>query len=72
MSRDQMVMTLLPIMEKCPMDFYQEVVVVTRYKEICQSCNYEVMTSLPPEAEYPMEPFEWGWLAGQIWMFLAS
>ena len=37
MSRDQMVMMLLPIMEKCPMDFYQEVVIATRYKEICQS-----------------------------------
>ena len=37
MPRDQMVMTLLPIMEKCPMDFYQEVVFVTRYTRICQS-----------------------------------
>ena len=37
MSRDQMVMALLPIMEKRPMDFCQEVVVVTRYKEIWQS-----------------------------------
>ena len=55
MSRDQMVMTLLPIMEKCPMDFYQEVVVVTRYKEICQSHIIEVMKSLPPETEYLME-----------------
>ena len=69
MSRDQMVMTLLPIMEKYPMDFYQEIVVVTKYKK---SCNYEVMTSLPPEAEYPMDPFEWGWPDAQIWMFLAS
>ena len=37
------------------MDFYQEVVVVTRYKEICQSHIIEVMKSLPPETEYLME-----------------
>ena len=38
------------------MDFYQEVVVVTRYKEICQI--HVIMRSLPPEGECPMEPFE--------------
>ena len=37
------------------MDFYQEVVVVTRYKEICQSHIIEVMKSLPPETEYLVE-----------------
>ena len=37
------------------MDFYEEVVVVTRYKEICQSHIIEVMKSLPPETEYLME-----------------
>ena len=31
---------------------------VTRDKEIYLSCDCEVMTSLPSEAEYPMEPFE--------------
>ena len=46
MSRDQKVMTLLPPIEKCPMDFYQGVVFycpnlitvapVTRDQEICQ------------------------------------
>ena len=66
MSRDQKVMTLQPPMEKCPMDFYQRVVPialiivapVTRGKRnLSKSRDYEVMTSLPPEAEYPMEPF---------------
>ena len=32
-----------------------------------KSCDYEVMTSLPPEAEYPVEPFQWGLPAVQIW-----
>ena len=30
------------------------------------------MTSLPREAAYPMEPFEWGLPAPQIWILLAS
>ena len=33
-SRDQMVMTLLPIIQKCPKNFYQEVVVVTRFAKV--------------------------------------
>ena len=39
MSRDQKVMTILPPMEKCPMDFPNLITVtfVTRDKEICQS-----------------------------------
>ena len=35
---------------------------VTRDKEICQSHMIEVMASLPPEVEYPMEPCKWGLL----------
>ena len=31
---------------------------------------YKVMMSLAPEAEYPMEPFEWGLPAVKILMFL--
>ena len=69
-------MMLLLTMEKSPMDFYQGVVLlpkldnsspsVTRDKEIYLSCDCEVMTSLPSEAEYPMEPFEWGFPAVHI------
>ena len=33
------------------------------------SHDYELMTSLPPEAEYPMEPFRWCLPAVQIWCF---
>ena len=33
---------------------------------------YEVMTSLPPEAKYPIEPIERGLPAVEILMFLAS
>ena len=67
MSRDQKVITLLPAMEKCPTSIKEFFLLpkfdnssssVTRDKEICQSCDYEVMTSLPPEAEYPTELFE--------------
>ena len=39
-------------------------------KEICQkSGEYEVMTLAPPGAGYPIEPFEWGLSAVQIWCF---
>ena len=67
MSRDQKVMTLLPLMEKCPTSIKKSFLLakfdnssssVTRDKEICQSHDFEVMTSLLSEAEYPMEPFE--------------
>ena len=61
MSHDQKVIMLLPPMEKCAMDFYQRVVFTAKFdnsspsvtgdKEICH------MASLPPEAEYSMEPF---------------
>ena len=64
-------------MEKCPMDFYQELFLlsefdksspsVTQDQEICHKRDYEVMTSLPPEAEFLVEPFKWGLLVVQIW-----
>ena len=31
---------------------------VTRDKEMSMSHNYEVIMSLPSDAEYPVEPFE--------------
>ena len=34
-----------------------------------KSHDYKVMTSLTSEAKYPMEPFEWGLPAVQIWYF---
>ena len=35
------------------------------------SCDYEVIMSLPLEAEYPVEPFEWS-LPSLPMKFLAS
>ena len=43
---------------------------VTRDKgDLTKSHDYEVMMSLPPDVEYPIEPFEWGLLAAQVWCF---
>ena len=69
MSRDQKAMMLLSPIEKCPMDFYQGVLFycpnlitvapATRDKgDLTKSHDYEVMMSLPPDLEYPIEPFE--------------
>ena len=53
-------------MEKCLMDVYTELLLllkfdnssptVTRDKEM--SRDYELMSPLPPEEEYPMEPLQ--------------
>ena len=59
MSRDQKVMTLLPQMEKWPIDFYHGVVLLLKFDNSISairdkedlSGDYELMTSLPPEAE---------------------
>ena len=40
---------------------------VTREKDL--SGDYKVMASLPTEVKYPVEPFEWGLLAVQVWCF---
>ena len=63
MSRDQKSTTLLPPMEKYPIDYYPEMLLlpkfdnsspfVTRDKEICHMIMSQ-RHSLPPEAEYPM------------------
>ena len=42
---------------------------VTGERHLSQSHDYEVITSLPPEANYTMEPFEWGLPGVQIWYF---
>ena len=39
---------------------------VTRDRDLSKSRDYEVITSVPPEAEYPVEPFERGLPAVQI------
>ena len=60
MSRDQKVMALLSLMEK----FGNSSSSVTRDN---LSYNYELVTSLLPEVEYPMESFQWSLAAAQIW-----
>ena len=60
MSRDQKVMALLSLMEK----FGNSSSSVTRDN---LSYNYELVTSLLPEVEYPMESFQWSLTAAQIW-----
>ena len=69
MSRDQKVRMLLPIIEKCPIGFYQGVLLLPKFDSsshvMIKSCDYEVMLSVPPE----VEPFEWGLPAVQIWCF---
>ena len=40
---------------------------VTRDRDL--SHDYELMTSLPPEEEQPMEPFQWCLPTVQIWRF---
>ena len=42
---------------------------VTGERHLSQSHDYEVIRSLPPEANYTMEPFEWGLPGVQIWYF---
>ena len=67
MSHDQKVIASLSPMEKCPTSIKELFLMpkfdnksssVTRDKEICQSHVIEVIASLPPEAEHPMQPFE--------------
>ena len=67
MSCDEKVMVWLALMEKCPTNIYTELLLlskfdnsspsVTRDKDL--SHDYELMSLLPPEEEYPMEPFQW-------------
>ena len=57
-------MTLLPPMENCPMDVYQEVVLRAAplwqgINTFVKSCDYGLM-SLTPEVKYPIEQFDWG------------
>ena len=69
MSHDQKVMTLLTPMGSALWTFIKELFLlpkfdkisppVTRDKEICKnSCDYELMVSLPLEAKHPVKPFE--------------
>ena len=37
--------------------------------DLSKSHDYDVMISLAPDAEYPIEPFEWGLPAIQVWCF---
>ena len=71
-------MTLLTPIEKYPTSIKELLLLPkldnssssdTRDRDLSKSCDYEVMTSPPPEAEYPMESFEWGLPAVQIWYF---
>ena len=70
MSHDQKVMTLLPRMEKYSIDLIdtqglKEFILLPkfdnsspcdlRYRDLSNSYEYEVMTSVPPEAGYPIE-----------------
>ena len=65
-SHDQKLMTLLTPMEKSPISFYHRVVLLSKFDNSCPSVtwekdlsrDYELMTSLAPEVEYPMEPFQ--------------
>ena len=36
------------------------------------SCNYQVKTSLPPEAEYSINPFEWGYMLSKFDVYILS
>ena len=65
MSRDQKVM-LLHTIEKCLIVFITELVLLLKFDNNSSSVtqdkdlsgDYELMTSLPPEEEYPMELFQ--------------
>ena len=65
MSHDQKVMLLHPI-EKCPILFITELVLLLKFDNSSSSVtqdkdlsgDYELMTSLPPEEEYPVELFQ--------------
>ena len=71
MSRDQKVMMLLPPTEKSPISIKElfllpkfdnsssSVLEIKRFVKVMWLWG-NGMVPLPPEAEYPMEPFEWG------------
>ena len=57
-------MKLLAPMEKFPTSI-KELFLLSKFdkssssvRDLSKSCDYEVMASLPLEAEYPMEPFQ--------------
>ena len=61
MSCDQKVMTLLLPIQKCPIVFYLELLLLLKFDNSNSSVtrgDYELMTSVLSEVEYPMKLFQ--------------